>query len=160
MPYFGGRTLPTIRNSHSVLVYDYYFYLSMIGLAGLGSLPGLLSIALLLAAVAAFMRLPQRRGLVVWSLTIVSLGLFAVAFSNAIYEFDEGPETLDAVALGLPDGEPDCGAAWTAWLEAGWGLGNPCPKGCYRGLTISKQMRMKGLPPFPFYRRELQCWRR
>jgi hypothetical protein len=144
-----------------VLLYDYYFYLSAIALEGLRSLPGLLSVAFFLGAIVAFFKAPRNKSLIVWVLVIIAVGLFTQAFVNTTYEFDEQPETLDAAALGLPEGEPDCGTAWTGWLQANHGLGgSPCPRGCYRGLTLRKQMQMKGLPPWPHYRRELQCWRR
>lgn len=144
-----------------MLIQHYAYYLWKITSAGLLSLPGILSILLLITAVAA-LRVLSRGGLlrtaVFWLLLIAAVASFVVAFNNAVYDFDEDPDSL--VIPGLPAGEPDCGEVWSGWIRGGYGMGNPCPKGCYRGKVVSKQMRMRGLPPWPEYRRELQCWAR
>jgi hypothetical protein len=144
-----------------MLINHYSFYVLKLLQAGLLSPLGLLSVALFIAAIASRLLLKQKpllRAMGFWVLLIVSLGLQGTAFYTAIYEFDEQPETL--VFETLPQGEPDCGTAWTTWLKAGYGINNPCPKGCYRGLVARKQLGMSGFPPWPNYRREMQCWRR
>ena len=88
---------------------------------------------------------------------ITSLGaLFAVTLYTTTFEFEERPETLEF--SGLSDGAPTCGTGWTGWAKSGYGMSNPCPKSCYRGLTLRKQLRMSGFPPWPGYRREQPCW--
>ena len=60
----------------------------------------------------------------------------------------------------LPAGEPTCGVAETSWTKSGYGTGNPCEWGCLRGLVVAKRMRLSGFPPWPEYKRTMQCWSR
>jgi hypothetical protein len=144
-----------------MLTNHYSFYILKLLQAGLLSPLGMLSVALLLAAFTSRFVIKQKsvvRTSLFWALLIVSLGLQGTAFYTAVYEFDERPETLSFETL--PKGEPNCGTAWTDWLKAGYGISNPCPKGCYRGLVARKQLGVSGFPPWPNYRREMQCWYR
>jgi|GEM_PF-2073858 len=144
-----------------MLINHYSFYIMKLLQAGLLSPLGMLSLALLLAAVTSRFLIKQKsvvRTLAFWSLLVISIGLQGSAFYTAVYEFDEQPETL--VFETLPQGEPNCGTAWTSWLKAGYGISNPCPQGCYRGLVVRKQLGVSGFPPWPNYRREMQCWNR
>ena len=142
-----------------MLIQNYTYYLWKIISAGLLTLPGILSVVLLIVAVVALKQLDAASKLRVpafWLILIVAIGSFVVAFNNAVYDFDEDPDSL--VIATLPEGEPDCGTAWSGWIRGGYGMGNPCGLGCYRGKVVNKQLRMRGLPPWPEYRRELQCW--
>ena len=142
-----------------MLIQNYAYYLWKITSAGLLSLPGMLSVLLLVAAVATLKLLKSGGALrtaAFWLILIAAVGSFVVAFNNAVYDFDENPDSL--VIPGLPAGEPDCGTAWSGGIRGGYGMGNPCPQGCYRGKVVNKQLRMRGMPPWPQYRRELQCW--
>jgi hypothetical protein len=145
-----------------MLTQDYsYFLLRILEDAAL-SFAGLLSIVLLVGAIGALYGLkvsrPNIRLPVFWSLLLAGSVSFMLAFYSATYEFEEHPEQL--VFDSLPEGAPDCGTAWTGWLKSGYGISNPCPKGCYRGLVLRKKLSMNGFPPWPQYKRELQCWRR
>ena len=144
-----------------MLINHYSFYILKLLQAGLLSPLGMLSVALLLAAFTSRFVIKQKsllRTSLFWGLLLVLLGLQGTAFYTSVYEFDERPETLSFETL--PKGEPNCGSAWTSWLKAGYGISNPCPKGCYRGLVTRKQLGMSGFPPWPNYRREMQCWHR
>ncbi len=139
----------------------YFYYVFKIAEAAVQTALGLLAVALLIAAVIALFKLQQGTRLRTLSVAVpmvIALILFSIAFSNAVYEFDEHPETL--VSELLPAGEPDCGTGWSGFIRSGNGMGNPCPAGCYRGIILRKQMRLRGLPPWPEYRREMQCWNR
>jgi len=143
-----------------MLTQHYFYYVWKILSAGMLSLPGLLSILLLIAAIVCGMRLAHESRVrlpALWLLLVGSAGMFLLAFNGGIYSFDEKPETLEIAAL---QGEPTCGTAWSGWIRGGYGMGNPCPQGCYRGKILNKQMRMRGLPPWPEQRREMQCWAR
>ena len=139
---------------------DYSYFLFRIVGAGALSLPGMVSMALLLAAVVIAVRHTWGR----WRLPaagaalVLAAGCFSLAFLNAVYTYDEQPDSL--VIPSLPPGEPTCGTAVSGWIRGSYGMGNPCPPGCYRGKILTKQMRMRGLPPWPQYRREMQCWKR
>ena len=140
---------------------NYSYYVFKIASAGLISLAGVLSIICLIAAVLILFRMSSasRARLPLFSsMILAALVLFAFGFNGATYRFDERPETL--VIESLPSGKPDCGTAWSAFITSGFGMGNPCKKGCYRGRVINKEMRMRGFPPMPQYRRELECWTR
>jgi hypothetical protein len=139
----------------------YFYYVFKIAEAALQSALGLLAVALLIVAVVALFKLQRGTRLRNWSAgvsIVLAVGVFSMAFGNAVYEFDEHPETL--ISELLPAGEPDCGTGWSGFIRSGNGMGNPCPAGCYRGNILRKQMRMRGLPPWPEYRREMQCWNR
>lgn len=139
----------------------YFYYIFKIAEAAIQSALGLLAIAILIAATIMLFKLQRGtllRKLSMSSSILLALILFSVAFNNAIYEFDEHPETL--ISDLLPAGDLDCGASWTGFRDSGNGIGNFCPAGCYRGIVLRKQMRMRGIPPWPQYRREIQCWTR
>jgi hypothetical protein len=53
----------------------------------------------------------------------------------------------------------DCGTAWTGWVNAGGGVGNPCPAGCERGAELGQSYRAVGFPPRPQAKHKFQCWR-
>ena len=139
---------------------DYsYFFIKIAG-AGLTSLAGAASVLLVVVWLILLLwgrdwrwRLPA-----VSSALLLAVGCFVLAFMNAVYTYDEQPGTL--VIPSLPMGEPSCGTALSGWIRGGYGMGNPCPPGCFRGKIMMKQMRMRGLPPWPEYRREMQCWAR
>jgi len=139
------------------VVQDYTFFLALFFDAALFSIPGLIGLIIALACIAAFFFLgaSQQRHRVCSVLAVCALGSFSFAFYSSVYEFDERPETL--VFETLPAGEPSCGTRWSLWLDAGYGL-TGCSQGCYRGMILRKQMRMRGFPPSPQYRREYQCW--
>lgn len=138
----------------------YFFYVWKVASAGLTSMPGMVSILLLVAALATLFLLSSGSRLRTpgfWLLLLGAIAAFTLAFRGATYSFVEDPDSLDIPALA---GEPDCGTVWSAWIRSGYGMGNPCPVGCYRGKIVNKQLRMRGLPPWPEYRREMQCWAR
>lgn len=142
-----------------MLTHDYSFYFLKLAFAALFEPFGLLAIVFLCLGSAAWVLLKgkQWRLTACFSATVLGLIVYWQAFGNAIYEYDEQPETL--VIQSIPAGEPDCGTAWTGFIKSGYGVGNPCPAGCYRGIVLRKQLRMRGLlPPWPEYRREMQCW--
>ena len=139
----------------------YFYYVFKISEAAFLSALGLLALAMLIVAVVALSKLQRGTWLRRFSTgvsIVLAIGLFFTAFGNAVYEFDEQPETL--ISELLPAGEPDCGTGWSGFIRSGNGMGNPCPVGCYRGTILRKQMRMRGFPPWPEYRREMQCWKR
>ncbi|MDP6437725.1 MAG: hypothetical protein QF790_10560 [Gammaproteobacteria bacterium] len=145
-----------------MLLQDYAFYFYRILAAGMLTPLGLLAIILLLAAISACIYFRRGRTNIqafsAWVLLVAGMACLVTAFYSAVYEFDEQPESLAFDTL--PKGEPTCDSAWSKWIKSGYGLNNNCPKGCYRGLVLRKQMRMGGFPPWPEYRRELQCWAR
>jgi hypothetical protein len=141
-----------------MLIQDYSYYLLKIYTDGMLSLLGILSIVLIVGAFVVFSKLPKFKWtafLIVFLLGLVSM---MTAFYSTIYEFEEKPETI--VFESLPSGEPTCGTGWTGWIRGAYGISNPCEYGCYRGNVLRKQMKMEGFPPWPMYKRELQCWRR
>ena len=141
-----------------MLIQDYSYYLIKIFISGMMSLFGILSVVLIIGAFVLFSKVPKFKWatfLIVFVLGITSL---MTAFYSATYEFDEKPETI--VFESLPSGEPTCGTEWTGWIRGAYGMGNPCGAGCYRGSVLRKQMKMEGFPPWPMYKRELQCWKR
>ena len=142
-----------------MLAQDYAYYIYKVLLAGIPSLAGILSLIFFAAAVAAYLTLgkpkPGLRMPAFWLSLVVALALQTTAFYSAVYEYDEQPETL--TETGLLDTEPACGVAWSNWAKGGYGMGNSCPSGCIRGLTLRKQLKMTGFPPWPNYRREHQC---
>ena len=143
-----------------MLTQDYAYYLFRILMAGLPSLPGILMVLFLLGAfisLAVFKpSRPKLRAYAFWLSLLASALLAVFILYTASFEFEEQSDTLSET--GLPDLASSCGTGWTNWTKAGYGMGNPCPKGCYRGLTLRKQLKMSGFPPWPQYRRELQCW--
>jgi hypothetical protein len=143
-----------------MLTQNYAYYLLKVFIAGIPSLPGILSAFFVLCAfisLAVFKTSnPGLRPYVFWLSLLISALLAVVTLYTATFEFEEHPETL--VFEGVPKGAPTCGTGWTTWAKGGYGISNACPKGCYRGLTLRKQLRMTGFPPWPRYRRELQCW--
>jgi hypothetical protein len=145
-----------------MLLQDYAYYFFRILVAGALTPLGLLTIAMILAAIAVFVYFGRNRikihASTSWILLFIGLACLIATFYSAVYEFDEQPETLAFATL--PDGEPTCGVVWSNWIKSGYGLNGTCPRGCYRGLVTRKQMRMGGFPPWPEYRRELQCWTR
>ena len=140
-----------------MLSQHYSYYLFNVLLAGLPSILGALFLLTLTATLyVLFIYKSPRKILVVWSSLVITLGLGVGTFYNAVYEFEEDPQLL--IDAGAPDLNEACGTAWTNWIRGGYGQGgNRCPEGCYRGLTLRKQMRMSGFPPWPLYRREMQC---
>lgn len=144
-----------------MLINDYtYFLLKIIG-AGLLSAAGIASLVLLLSAILWVSVLGKTRAFrfsIFWTLALLACIAFGFAFTGAVYVYDERPETL--VIESLPEGEPSCGVAQSGWIRSGYGMGNPCPRGCYRGKILGKEMRMRGFPPWPQYRRQMQCWTR
>jgi len=143
-----------------MLIRDYSYYLYELALAALAEPLGILALLLLALAIVVLWWFKQAswRLAASWCLLLAGAIVFGIAFSNAVYEYDEQPETY--VIESLPPGEPDCGTAWSGFIESGQGYGNPCPKGCFRGKVLRKQLRMRGIPPWPQYRREMQCWKR
>jgi hypothetical protein len=144
-----------------MLTQNYLYYVFKITEAAFLSALGLLALAMLIVAVVALSKLQRGtwlRTLSAGGSIVLAVILFSVAFSNIVYEFDEHPETL--ISDLLPAGEP-CGTGWTNFIPSGNGMGgSPCKAGCYRGNVLRKQMRMRGLPPMPETRREIQCWNR
>lgn len=136
---------------------EYTYYVFKTFIAGLPSIPGILGLIVLFLSVLVFLRLvklPNSKLLSLLSLAL-AIALLTTAFYGGIYEFDEKPETL---AVYEPaDNEGECGKVWTNWHKGGYGIGNRCPMQCYRNITLRKQLRMSGFPPWPEYRRELQC---
>jgi hypothetical protein len=143
-----------------MLLQDYAYYVMNLFAAGAVTPLGLLSLALIAAAVISIFALRgnRTRSTAVWGLLIAGLVCLMTTFYTAVYVFDERPETLSFETL--PAGEPDCGSAWSGWIKSGYGLTNQCDKGCYRGKILHKHLRMRGLPPWPEYNREYQCWKR
>jgi len=142
-----------------MLIQNYSFYLYKLLIAAVQSPMGILAVLLLLAGFGLAFWLKRERSYrlpAIVGVQLLGLVLLWLAFGNAIYEFDERPESL--VIESLPAGEPDCGTVWAAFIRSGYGQPNPCPAGCYRGKVLRKQMRMRGMPPWPEYRREFQCW--
>ncbi|MCP4929752.1 MAG: hypothetical protein GY918_11920 [Gammaproteobacteria bacterium] len=143
-----------------MLTHDYAYYLLKVFIAGLPSLPGILTLLLFIGALisrAVFKSFkPELRTYTFYLCLLGSAVLATITFYSAILELDERPDTLEFT--GLPDGEASCGSRWTNWIKSGHGTANPCPKGCYRGLTLQKEVTMSGFPPWPEYRVELQCW--
>lgn len=143
-----------------MLIKNFAYYLSVILFAGLWSAFGIAAL-LLLGAALVILLLPafKTRSIRVpafWTLVSAGFICLLISFYTSVYEFDEQPETL--VIESLPPGEPNCGTGTTNWTKAAYGIGNPCPPGCYRGLVLRKELRLTGFPPWPEYRRELQCW--
>ncbi len=145
-----------------MLIQDYNYYLTKILLDGMISMFGILSILLLIVAFVALVVMRDKGSLLRIPVFLLMLSLaiasFINAFYSASYEFEEHPETI--VFESLPAGEPNCGTAWTRWIKGAYGLSNPCPPGCFRGQVLRKQLSMSGFPPWPMYKRELQCWTR
>lgn len=142
---------------------SYSDFLSTIFLTGLQSVWGwaglILAIAFLITVFFPVGPSGKLRVPVCWILAVAALVCLTTAFYSAIYEFDEDPESL--VAEFALDTTQVCGSGTTVWTKAGYGFGNPCPTDCRkRGLTIRKEMRMTGFPPWPEYRLTLQCSRR
>jgi len=139
---------------------NYSDYVWTIFFTGLQSVTGIAGIALLIAALALiFLPIPisdRLRRPVLWALFPLAALCLATAFYTTIYVFDEDPEAL---ITEFAIDSPVCGAASTLFLKAGYGFANPCnQKGCTRrGLTLRKEMRMTGFPPWPEYRTEFQC---
>ena len=145
-----------------MLLKNYFFYFSNVFYAGMFSIWGGLALLLLTALLAVFflpaLRAAAYRARLLQLLTVGSLITLGFAFYTGEYEFPEDAASLHFASL--PAGEPTCGTAEHGWTKAGYGMGNPCPAGCYRGLTLRKKMRLTGFPPWPEYKRELQCWTR
>jgi len=143
-----------------MLLQDYAYYVMHLFAAGVVTPVGLLSVALIVGAFISLyaLRRNPKRGVAAWGLFLAGLVCLMSTFYTAIYEFDERPESMTFETL--PAGEPDCGTAWSGWIKSGYGLTNQCDRGCYRGKILSKHMRMRGMPPWPEYNREYQCWKR
>lgn len=144
-----------------MLTQNYTFYVQKMLGEAVVTWQGLLAIVVFALALVVLLwssRAIRYRVALFWLGVLASVALFVVASLNAVYTFDERPETL--VIETLPDGEPTCGTAWAGWIRSGYGMGNPCPAGCLRGKVLNKQMRMRGFPPWPEFRREMQCWAR
>jgi hypothetical protein len=139
-----------------MLTQDYASTLFNVFMAGLPSVPGILTILLLVCTIISPRLIkaskPRLRAYAFRSSLLLLLILATTTLYTATFEYDEQPETLD-----LQVGERTCNSGWSGWTKAGYGTGNPCPKGCYRGVTLRKQLSMSGFPPWPNYRRELQC---
>jgi hypothetical protein len=141
-----------------MLIQNYSYYLFRILEDGMMSLFGVLAILLIVGAFVAFAKLPKFQWTAFGLLLVVGTVSFFAAFYSGQYEYEEHPESI--VFETLPAGEPTCGTAWTGWIRGAYGIGNPCPEGCYRGNVLRKQMKMEGFPPWPMYKRQLQCWAR
>lgn len=143
-----------------MLIQDYFYYFNQIASAALRTLPGIAAVVLLLLAIILLIFYRPgpglRRFLPAAVAGVIALGVFAVSFYGAIYEYDVPDERALQMRENADDEE--CGRAWTVWISSGIGLSNPCEKGCYRGITTRQQMRMVGFPPWPENRREFQCW--
>jgi hypothetical protein len=143
-----------------MLTQDYTYYLFKVLEAGLLGIPGFIAILLLFAALILFLRqraTPTKLGyLSLWACLLLLMVVTSFAFYEGVYEYNEDAESL--IEETFPEGSTDCGTAWTNWAKGGYGMGNPCPNNCYRGLTIRKQLSMSGFPPWPEYRREIACW--
>jgi hypothetical protein len=64
--------------------------------------------------------------------------------------------------VAAPAGAPvrkDYGIAWTAWIDVGGGVGDPCPGSCTRGAELGQSYRVVGFPPRPQTKHKFQCWR-
>lgn len=139
---------------------NYSNFVWTIFLAGSQSVAGVAGILLIIAWLALLLMptpiLGRLKQPFLWTLFPLGVLCLATAFYTSIYVFDEDPESLIA-EFSLDS--PVCGAASTDWFKAGYGFGNPCTeKGCTRrGLTMRKEMRMTGFPPWPEYRTEFQC---
>jgi hypothetical protein len=144
-----------------MLTQHYNYYIGQLLIAALTSVQGIIALLFLAGGIWALFALRTKRpGLrlpVFWLCLVASVGLITNGFYSSIYEFDEDPQSL--IDTGKLTDDADCGPAWTNWAKGGYGMGNPCPAGCYRALTLRKQMQMSGFPPFPNYRREVQCLR-
>ena len=139
-----------------MLTQEYTYYIFKVLLAGLPSIPGALFMLFLLGAVYGLLNTVTGKGMLTfWVCLILAIAAGLTTFYTAVYEFDENPQAL--IAKGAPQNDEECGTAWSNWAKGGYGMGNTCPKGCYRGLTLRKQLSMSGFPPWPNYRREMQC---
>jgi len=145
-----------------MLIQNLFYYMLAILVNGFSTLAGMVGLVLIFAAIAFLVfkvaedsrfRLPA-----FWGALLAGLACLIFAFYSSVYVFDEQPEKLSFASL--PSGEPTCGTAQTNWIKAAYGISNPCPWGCYRGKVLSKELRMRGFPPWPEYRRVLQCWTR
>jgi hypothetical protein len=143
-----------------MLIHDYSYYLYQLMSGAFAEPLGILALMLFGSAILILwlFRKTNWRSRAFWLLLLISVVTYGLSFRNTIYEYDERPETL--VIDSLPPGEPDCGTAWTGFIRSGQGYGNPCPQGCFRGKVLRKQLRMRGIPPWPEYKREMQCWKR
>jgi hypothetical protein len=105
-------------------------------------------------------------------LLIFCAGLVAVAFYK-VQPSVTRPETSPSyqtvpTSPALPPTSPppappastrlDCGTAWSAWIDVGGAVGNPCPSGCSRGDELGQSYRVVGLPPRPQTQHKFQCW--
>lgn len=143
-----------------MLINNYSEYVWIIFLSGLQSPVGIAGITLIVIALAAqllpaIIKASLRRP-VLWMLWLSGFFCLITSFYNGVYIFNEDPESLIAeFSLNMTV----CDTAKTSWLKAGYGFANPCiNEGCRkRGLTLRKEMRMTGFPPWPEYRTEFQC---
>jgi hypothetical protein len=141
-----------------MLIQDYSYYLIRILADGMMSLFGVLSVVLIIGAFVLFSKVSKFKWTIFLIVLLLGITSLMTAFYSATYEFDEKPETI--VFESLPSGEPTCGTVWTGWIRGAYGISNACGTGCYRGNVLRKQMKMEGFPPWPMYKREMQCWRR
>jgi hypothetical protein len=136
---------------------EYSYQVLTTFLSGLPSLYGVLGIITLLVTAVLFFKVIeiQRHSLALLVSLCLTLIFFTTAFYTGVYEFDENPASL--AVYDPTQNEGQCGTAWTRWMKSGYGMGNDCPAGCYRGITLRKQLSMSGFPPWPEHRWELQC---
>ncbi len=141
-----------------MLVKGYFHYLYSVIAAGWLSVPGLLAIALFLAGVVMLLRKSSASPWIARGALVLSVVMVFVMVYTTTITIEQEYDHLQ-IAKEFPDDE-SCGTAWGTWVTAGIGLMNNCPKGCYRGATVSQEMKLSGFPPYPKVRRELQCWTR
>jgi hypothetical protein len=123
--------------------------------SGLLTVPGVLAMVLFITSVVSLKYFRDSKVPIAGISFLVAVAFGCISFYSGVYVF---PEDADAVATTIEQDEQfNCGTAWTGWTKSGYGIATPCPAGCYSGLTASKEMRMRGFPPWPEFRRELQC---
>ena len=126
----------------------YFYYVFKISETAIQSVLGLLAIAILIAAIFILIKFPRGAQFRLLSTNIsilIAVILFSFAFSNAVYEFDEQPETL--ISELLPTGEPDCGTAWTGFRDTGNGIGRRLFRlSCGKLVSEKTTRQLKNLP--------------
>ena len=123
------------------------------------TITGLISIACLIVGVGLFLFRGNKNlldRLAIPTFLILSLGFLAASIYTTVYTIEQPNTYVDIAKEHLDDA--DCGNAWTGWFAIGSGLQNPCDKGCYRGATLTQEVKMAHFPPWPIMRRQIQCW--
>ena len=141
-----------------MLVKGYLHYLYSVLAAGWMTVPGLLAIALLVIGIVLMMRKSAQNPWIARGAFTGALIMLVVTIYTTTIVIEQEFDHVE-LAKEFPDDE-SCGTAWSDWLTVGIGLMNTCPTGCYRGATISQEMKLVGFPPYPKLRRELACWKR